>query len=182
MAKQFWVWKDRNCNGENPEWLSLTGEEFYEFIQKEENKGRCFVKLSSLDDEDDTIIIESTKEKYDEAEKERKRADYVCEGMMNHETVSVYTYADEDDASVYEKIASDEISVENAIEHVMMLGKLHDALKRLTPEEAELINLYYFTEGATERSVAAILGVSRKTVAYRRDKIIEFLKSFFAQN
>ena len=77
MAKKFLVWKDKNCNGVNPEWLFLTGDEFYEFIQKEENKGRHFIKMPPMDKGDDEITIEATKEEYDKAELCHSRNDEI---------------------------------------------------------------------------------------------------------
>ena len=44
MANMFFVWKDPNCNGVNPEWIQMTGTEFHEFITKPENSKRTFIK------------------------------------------------------------------------------------------------------------------------------------------
>ena len=45
MKSIFLVWKDKNCNGENPEWIHMTAKEFFEFKQKPENSGRKFVQV-----------------------------------------------------------------------------------------------------------------------------------------
>lgn len=44
MANMFFVWKDPNCNGVNPEWIQMTGKQFHEFITKPENSKRTFIK------------------------------------------------------------------------------------------------------------------------------------------
>ena len=176
MAKKFLVWKDKNCNGVNPEWLFLTGDEFYEFIQKEENKDRHFIKMPPIDKGEDEIIIEATKETYDKSEKERKRANYVIQEMMKFETVSVYTFADEDNASLYDKTAANEESIEEVVEKTMLIGKLYEAIEQLTEEEREIIKLYYFTDGATDISAAAKLGIPRMTFRNKKKKILEKLK------
>ena len=31
MKSIFLVWKDKNCNGENPEWIYMKENEFFEF-------------------------------------------------------------------------------------------------------------------------------------------------------
>jgi hypothetical protein len=44
MANMFFVWKDPNCNGVNPEWIQMTGKQFHEFITRPENQKRKFIK------------------------------------------------------------------------------------------------------------------------------------------
>ncbi len=44
MANMFFVWKDPNCNGVNPEWIQMTGKQFHEFIIRPENQKRKFIK------------------------------------------------------------------------------------------------------------------------------------------
>ena len=44
MTKKYFIWKDSECNGMNPEWIELTGEEFYKFINTPQNSGRKFIK------------------------------------------------------------------------------------------------------------------------------------------
>ena len=176
MAKQFLVWKDRNCNGVNPEWLSLTGEEFYEFIRKEENKGRRFINMVPLDKGEDGYIIEANEEMYKKHRDEKRHAQYIKEFKSMYETVSVYTYADEDNASLYDKTSTDDISIEEGIEHAMLLGKLNEALAMLDKDELGIIKLYFFTEGTTERFAANMLGISQPAFHKKMKKIIEKLK------
>lgn len=176
MAKQFLVWKDRNCNGVNPEWLSLTGEEFYEFIRKEENKNRRFIKMPPIDKGEDEIIIEANEVEYMKWLKEYKRSLYLYETKKNVEVVSVNVFTDEDNADLYEKIASDEKSVEEVVEKSILVGKLHKALEQFSEEEKEIIRLYYFTDDATERSVAAQLGVSQPALHKKIKKNMKKLK------
>ena len=47
MESIFLVWKDKNCNGENPEWIHMTAKEFFEFKQKPENSERKFVQVNN---------------------------------------------------------------------------------------------------------------------------------------
>ena len=66
MKSIFLVWKDKNCNGENPEWIYMKANEFFEFKKQPENADRRFVqvgdKKSSLDDT--VIFIEANEELY----------------------------------------------------------------------------------------------------------------------
>ena len=66
MKSIFLVWKDKNCNGENPEWIYMKANEFFEFKKLPENADRRFVQVgdqkSSL--EDTVIFIEANEELY----------------------------------------------------------------------------------------------------------------------
>ena len=95
---------------------------------------------------------------------------------MKFETVSVYTFADEDNASLYDKTATDEESIEDIVEKSILIGKLHEALETLTEEERKIIEYYYFTEGATDTSAATKLGIPRMTYRNKKKRILEKLK------
>lgn len=66
MKSIFLVWKDKNCNGENPEWIHMTAKEFFEFKQKPENSERKFVQVEdkNLSSKYSVIFIEANKELY----------------------------------------------------------------------------------------------------------------------
>lgn len=182
MAKQYLIWKDRNCNGINPEWISLTGKEFFEFIHKDENNGRFFIKLPSLGDGDDTIYIETTKEKYKKSENKRKAESKKKKYKNLFQEVSFNISNENDDLCLYESIGLLDESFEEKIENSIMLDNLNKALNNLSFDELEIISLYYFTDGATERSVAQQLGISQPTFNYRKEKVLKKLKDFFYQN
>ena len=63
MKSIFLVWKDKNCNGENPEWIHMTAKEFFEFKQKPENSERKFVQVEdkNLSSKYSVIFIEVIK-------------------------------------------------------------------------------------------------------------------------
>lgn len=75
MKSIFLVWKDKNCNGENPEWIYMKANEFFEFKKQPENADRRFVqvgdKKSSLDDT--VIFIEANEELYKKSNAEQSR-------------------------------------------------------------------------------------------------------------
>ena len=181
MAKQFLVWKDRNCNGVNPEWLSLTGSEFYELTKKEENKDRFFMRIPPVAKGDDLIIIETTKERFLESEKERKSELRKSKHAKKFKQTHFDFFNEADEIILFELIGNQEETLEESIEESIMLEKLHEALEILSPEEKEVIHLYYFTEGATERSVAEQLNISQPTFNYRKEKTLKKLKDFFYQ-
>lgn len=61
MSKKYFIWKDHSCNGVNPEWIELSGSEFYQFINKPENKTRRFEVLDNrICDDADVLTFEVT--------------------------------------------------------------------------------------------------------------------------
>ena len=91
MKSIFLVRKDKNCNGENPEWIHMTAKEFFEFKQKPENSERKFVQVEdkNLSSKYSVIFIEANKELYKKCnaehsedmrrkeEKKKSTSDYV---------------------------------------------------------------------------------------------------------
>ena len=103
-------------------------------------------------------------EYYRKKEKERllsydglKDADYSIEGHMREEYVTV----------------------ESIVEDKILLELLECALEELSTEEYELID-NIFLKGLGEREYSRVSGIPRKTLAYRKEKILKKIKSFFA--
>ena len=64
MKKQYFVWKDPNCNGINPEWLEMTPREFYLFRKEPQNRTRLFVTLDDGGwDEAGLLMMAASKER-----------------------------------------------------------------------------------------------------------------------
>ena len=74
---------------------------------------------------------------------------------------------------------ADENDVEGTALRAVMSDKLHDALLLLDEDEQALINALFFSnngDGMSEREYAETSGIPRKTVAYRREKVLGKLK------
>ena len=181
MGTKYLIWKDKNCQGVDPEWLFLSGKEFFDFIKSEQSIGRFFFKQPALDVDDDNIVIECTKEQYKAMKKEKRRAEYLLEQQRIYETVSVYSFEDEDNVSLYDKQASNDKSVEELIETIIMSERLREIFNFLSSEENELIKLYYFSDNSTERSIADKMGISQQLLNQKKKSIIFKLKKFFCQ-
>ena len=70
-------------------------------------------------------------------------------------------------------------SVEDIGILIAMSSKLHQALNMLSEEERELIDALFFSncgEGMSERSYGKSIGITHKTVAYRKKAILGKLK------
>ena len=86
MKSIFLVWKDKNCNGENPEWIYMKANEFFEFKKLPENADRRFVqvgdKKSSLDDT--VIFIEANEDLYKKSNAEQSRKSRTAKTKKEH--------------------------------------------------------------------------------------------------
>jgi RNA polymerase sigma factor (sigma-70 family) len=65
--------------------------------------------------------------------------------------------------------------VSEIVEDKLLLETLYAALAELADDERELINTLFFDE-KSERDVSRETGVPRKTIAYRRNKVLEKLR------
>ncbi len=46
--KKYFIWADKNCNGENVEWIELSGSAFYDFVNGPESEGRFIVHYKDI--------------------------------------------------------------------------------------------------------------------------------------
>lgn len=72
------------------------------------------------------------------------------------------------------QFADESEDVAGAVEHAMMLDKLHRCLELLDTEELKLIRALYF-EGYTERGWSEQTGVLQKTINNRKHRILDKL-------
>jgi len=78
-----------------------------------------------------------------------------------------------------EDYANDGEGVEDVTIHALMSDKLRDILGKLPGNDRELINALFFSnggDGMSEREYSDMSGVPRKTVAYRKERILSKLK------
>lgn len=182
MSTQYFVWKDPNCNGINPEWLEMTAHEFFLFRREPENKERYFVILGADDcEEAGTLIMEATKDAYrewhkqDKAATRRAKANAAC----NRVIVSLYDYIPESENLTYEDvIPSEDESVEDQAMKELELQRLRDFLRTLSDEEMEIINALYLCnpDELSERKIAKQLGMAVMTLNDAKKRIFKKYK------
>jgi len=79
-----------------------------------------------------------------------------------------------------EDYADENESVEEAVLHMLMSEKLHEAMKTLSQEEHNLIEtLFFFNvgDGMSEREYAVISGIPHPTIHSRKVKVLAKLKN-----
>ena len=73
-----------------------------------------------------------------------------------------------------DRITDESMDVENIIIVKEQIEKLYEAIKNLSPEEAEIINQLFF-EDRTQQEVVSRLGVNQSTVHRKKDKALKKL-------
>ena len=182
MAKKYYRWKDENCNGINPEWVEMTGTEFLAFKRKPENKHRRFIEYIDEFLETDTIVLEATRQKYNEwhsVDSNRKR-NIIAYIEMGYTTVSMDEEIDEqEEITLHEAVADKSVDVEESAILSYRIDKMHEAIAMLSEDEADLIYALYLNKpNMTERSYARQKGVSGVAIHKKKVIILEKMREF----
>lgn len=182
MENKYFVWKDRNCNGINPEWRELTPREYYAFVTAPENKGRFFIDFNAdCTEETSVLMLEVTAEEYADWDRRRHRFDYRQE--MEKEFEDSFVSLDQEvpctEGMLFHDVVADlDINTEGDALHQVELSFLRTDLTTLTDVERELIDALYFhnPDALGERTVAKKMGLPLMTFNCRKRKIFEKLK------
>ena len=78
-------------------------------------------------------------------------------------------------------IPSEQALVDEIVADKLLLDELYEALAELTDDERSLVNAIYF-KSQSERALSEETGVPRKTLAYRRDKVLGKLRKLLEKN
>lgn len=179
MKTTYLVWEDPSCEGINPNWRELTGQEFLAFVRSAEAAGRYFVKLENAHDGTATVI-EATRASYLAWRREKRHREYLKACAEGVPTFS-YHALEAAGGSYGEELLEDK-TTDVVAECLMTITRetLGAALKTLTAEEYRLIAYLYLSEKrGTEREYAALCGVPQKTLNDRKNRILRKLKNFF---
>ena len=187
MEKRYFAWKNANFNGVNPEWIELSGEEFYELQKKPESKTRYFATLAHPELDDVCYVMECTLGEYLKNHKENCELyhKYGLKKKAKRTEVSYYSSVTDLSSLTYEDVIPDENEnvEENAIKSIH-IERLKVAITKLPLDEQAIIQALYFQneDGKSERQIAKEFGIPQKTFNCRKKVAIKKLQKFFAQN
>ena len=194
--KRFFIWKDANCNGIDPEWIEVKSDEFNR-ITAEHPERKFIPSYDEEDPEDDWYIYEATAESYRDWNRARMR--YIRQSKQFYDkymVVNLDELIDEEDEEglTWAEIIPD-TREEDAAEHEAWLewrkkavAVLSEVLSKLEPQEIEIINLVFLNnpEKKSERVLAKENDVPQKTFNNRKravlKKILKIMKKNMAQN
>ncbi len=191
-ADRYFLWKDPECKGINPEWIEISKDEYIAFINVEDkhqrriNRRRRFEITEDDWDGNRTSAFEVTLKRYREWDAEKHREAYKKqieeEEGITFVSLDAPMYNDDgEDFTLYDIIPSD-YGEDHTYDE--LIEKLYEALDTLTPEERRITDLLYLEnhEKKSERQIARELGVPDMTLNSRKQRILEKLRFFFVQN
>jgi RNA polymerase sigma-70 factor (ECF subfamily) len=114
-----------------------------------------------------TILDDEDRQEYNNDHKETRRH----ESLYKTEEYGDYYAADDD-------TEGEVIAREDAVEQNEQFRKLHHAIKKLTPDQQDLVNKVILG-GMTITAYAKQVGISQPAATQRRQTIMKKLKKFF---
>lgn len=196
-ADRYFLWKDPECKGINPEWIEISKDEYIAFINVEDkhqrriNRRRRFEITEDDWDGNRTSAFEVTLKRYREWDAEKHREAYKKqieeEEGITFVSLDAPLYNDDgEDFTLYDIIPSD-YGEDHSFD--ALKEELYEALDTLSDEERQLINILFFEnrylengKKKSERRIARELGIPQKTFNDRKLAIFEKLRFYFAQN
>lgn len=183
--RMFLVWKDKDCNGINPEWIEMTGKEFYRFTSKPENARRRFIVLDDRFNEGaDIITIEANEEEYQKWKKEYDHQRYLDKLELERETVSLYdAISMHEDLSYEEVIADEDVNVEETIMRQTINNSFRTVLSQLDEKEKKWVKfLFLINRSLTESQISAKYGIPQTTLNSKKLAIRRKLRALLEKN
>ncbi|MFR8011637.1 MAG: hypothetical protein ACLU8W_07765 [Clostridia bacterium] len=180
MATHYFILEDGT-------YKSISGREWYRLLKKQkfypQEARRYFVHLASFEKGEDDCYIETSKEKYDRWEKDSRKEEYQKYIKKTfHRDVMSYDFFGNDESGIPggETIEDQTTNVEEtAVEH-MEMQELRQLIAKLDEgEQCVLYELYLSDNPISERELSRRMGVSQKTLNYRKKKILEKLKKLW---
>lgn len=186
MSKKYYIWKDRNCNGVNPEWIELSGSKFYQFIKSPENKTRRFEVLDNrVCDDADILAFEVTEERYREFSKVHRHERYLDDCSQGYFCVSMQDSISEDeDLTLEEVIADENVDVEETVIDIVTSKQVKEIVNMLSGQAkfiAELLLLSYET-GKSEREICREFSIPQTSFRNYKKRIFKIIEKKLAQN
>ena len=154
---------------EDGEYKEITYDEF----ETLETRNRFFVPEGE-------VILEVSEDNYRKHCQHERKEKYYTERSRKNKDFS-YDMLTTDDFNGEDILVSPDESIEDSVEHKMMLEKLRECMLDLSDQEKNLIEAL-FCFGMSETSYAAICGVSQKMISIRKTEILTKLRKMMGIN
>lgn len=173
VAKRYFRKNDPAAQESNPEWIEMSGQEFYRFITSPAGRERFFIDMEEF-------VIEAPKEIYEEWRREQSRKSYHYNQAMKLGVKVLSLNSDE----ISEKGDGEDVIPDETVyveEDAILSSEIHDlyaALSQLDHASYQLIYSYYLAEDhKSESQIAEELGISQPAVHKQKKKILKSLKN-----
>ena len=183
MKTTYLIWKNPSCNGVNPDWQEITGQEFYALVNSPEAKSRYFIKHDSADADsnDGVIYMESTKTEYDKWRIEKNHSDYIRRQQheSGYQVISYHAMESEDNYSGEELIEDTGTNIEADYFKSVDKELLREMLSQLSEDEYRLLEYFYMSDGKrTLHGYSALTKTPFTTIQSRKIALLKKIKNF----
>ena len=185
MANKYFIWKNPECNGINPEWIEITGTQFFS-LEKNKSIKRYFKRIDDgVEDGADVLILETTYEEYKDWHKkqESKRRKKKRQEQYKPQFISLDDLISDSEFTYCEVIPDVSVNVEDDVFADIESSMLQAIIKTLNDDEKEVLMIVKksIEENISERKICEKLGVEQSTFWSRKNKIFKKIKKSFGQ-
>lgn len=168
MSKIFFVMNDRNDTSKG---YTQVSQEYVKKYIDSFTEGRAYFINTGY------AIMETDETSYKAFYRDAARNKYLEKLDNQHGMVSLNAI-DSDELDGVGVVVDTSEPLDEKIMRKIMIEKLPEAISILNDEEKELIQQIYFNH-ISERELAKLWNIPRKTLSYRKDKVLLKLRNFF---
>ncbi len=184
MGIKFFIFDDNgthlSADGKK-KYALIQGQALEAFLDSPNATDRHFIMLS--DDKGQKYAIETSLEHACDFNKDKDRCKYLRKVKVecNITFISGNTPVDEDDEiELMDTIPDESVDIEAQVLNEENLERLSQALKKLKPEEYELINdLFFRGKRLSQKELTLKYGISQQAISKRKNAILKKLKEIF---
>ena len=186
MANKYYIWKDSNCNGINPDWVEISGTQFFKLVQDKTQK-RYFKRIDDgVEDGADVLIMETTYEEYKDWHKkqESKRRKKKRQEQYKPQFISLDELTSDSEFTYSEVIPDTSVNVEDDVLTNIENAMLREIIASLSDEEKQVLKIVKqaIEKKISERQICKEMEIDREEFRYKREKIFKKIRKSFPQN
>lgn len=186
MANKYYIWKDQNCNGTSPDWIEISGTQFYA-LGNDKTQKRYFKRIDDgVEDGADVLIMETTYEEYKDWHKkqESKRRKKKRQEQYKPQVISLDELTSDSEFTYSEVIPDTSVNVEDEVLANIENAMIREIIASLSDEEKQIFKIVKqaIEEQTSERQICREMGIDREAFRYKREKIFKMIRKSFPQN
>ena len=186
MANKYYIWKDPDCKGTNPNWIEISGTQFYA-LGKDKTQKRYFKRIDDgVEDGADVLIMETTYEEYKDWHKkqESKRRKKKSQEKYKPQFISLDELTPDSEFTYSEVIPDTSVNVEDEVLTNIENAMLREIIASWSDEEKQIFKIVKqaIEKNISERQICRKMGIDREEFRYKREKIFKKIRKSFPQN
>lgn len=185
MANKYYIWKDPGCNETNPDWIEISGEQFFT-LGKDKTQKRYFKRIDDgVEDGADVLIMETTYEEYKDWHKkqESKRRKKKRQEPYKPQFISLDDLVSDSEFTYSEVIPDTSVNVEDEVLTNIENALLREIIASLSDEEKQIFKIVKqaIEKKISERQICREMEIDREEFRYKREKIFKKIQKNFPQ-